>query len=154
MRRFLSMVLAVSAVACRSRDIQLTPPRVVPDISGNWSGTITSALAGNGTISLTQSQMCLILLPPGQGCQPALSGTWSASFPNSVTAENGSLSGQVSESTVTFGLSFNSSSACPIYVSATLADSTSMHGTYTQFHTMGNAACTGIDSGTVSLTKH
>ena len=153
MQRFLVILVGLTVVACGRRGVEITGPPPTPDISGNWSGT--SAAAGMGTLSFTLAQHCLILLPPGQGCQEALSGTWLASLLNAgADGESGSLSGQVSASTVILGLTLSNPGTCQLLVTATLSGAATMHGTYTQSGRAGTAACTGVDSGTVSLAKH
>jgi hypothetical protein len=154
MRRFLSILLVVSVVACeRLSPTDLTahtaPPP--PNLSGNWSGTISSFAAGNGTISFTLMQMCLVLDPPGSGCQVFLDGTWSASFANPASNESGTLSGGVADSTVSVDLMPSASGPCPLIVTAMLSDSTSFRGTYTFFRT-ANPSCTA-DNGTVTAIK-
>ena len=150
MRRFLLIMLAVSGVACgRSSPAAPTAPPPPPNLSGNWSGTISSFVAGNGTISFTLTQGCLSLDPPGSGCNVMLDGTWSASLANPTSNESGTLSGGVNETTVSVSLAQSTSGLCPLIVTATLADSTSIRGTYTQSRT---TSCAG-DNGTVAAIK-
>ena len=156
MRRFVSILLVMVVAACEIYRPTAPPP--TPDISGSWSGPISSAVAGTGTLSVTVFRMCLILLPPGHGCQAAYSGGfdegWSTSFSNAASNDSGSQVGaQVSGSTVILSLSPSNSGTCPLLVTATLSDSTMMHGTYTQSTHAGSAPCSGVDSGSVSLTR-
>jgi len=150
MRRFLSTVLAVSVAGCGR---STAPTQPTPDISGNWSGTITSAAAGTGTISFTLSQVCLVLLPPGSGCEDALSGSWSASFASSASDESGALGGEIGQSAVLLDLAQSTSATCPLNVSATMTGSTSMRGTFASARPGGTGFCPAADSGTFSATK-
>lgn len=141
-----------TAIACgRSSPTAATLQTV--DISGNWSGTINSARAGNGTLLLILSQRCLPLLPPGNGCQGQLSGKWTTLFSNPANSDSGTVSGSVQDSTTTFSLGRRDPNICPFVVTATVNRGTSMNGKF------GGQTCIAImtfpppDSGTVSVSK-
>jgi hypothetical protein len=127
------------------------PTQPTPNLGGNWSGTITSTLSNTGTISLTLSQMGMVLLPPGVGMEQDLVGTWVTSFLNfNADAYSGTLSGRVNESSVAFSLTPSqptSRGVCPRNFTGALTNASSMHGTYVTFN------CTFADSGTFTVTK-
>ena len=147
MRRFVSIVLAVSAVACEKSSPTAPPP--TPDISGNWSGTLTSAQPGaSATVTFALAQTGLIDLPPNPGLDPnqALAGTWTI-YP-ALTVPiivSGSLSGFINGSAVSFVFTANPSNNCPWNVTAAMTGAASMSGSYT--------SCSASNSGTFSATR-
>jgi hypothetical protein len=151
MQRFLTTLLCLAAIAC-GRSSPTTPPQTV-DISGNWSGTISSARAGTGTLLLILDQHCLPLLPPGNGCQGQLTGKWTTIFTNPANSDSGTVSGTVQDSTTEFSLGRRDPNTCPFLVTATVSQRTSLNGKF------GGQICIAImtfppdDSGTVSVRK-
>lgn len=152
-RRLPLVLLAVSVVACTRKSP--TAPPSTPNISGNWSGTVSSDTAGNGTISFTISQMCLTLLPPGSGCEGQLSGSGVVSFANSTSNENGALSGYIAQSLVVLTLTQSTAGPCPLNFSGTMVGSTIMRGIYSSAHVGGapGVLCPTPDFGMFSVTK-
>lgn len=148
LRWFIAVAGLTVLAGCGS---ELQPTQPTPNLSGNWSGTITSTLSSTGTISLTLSQMGLVLLPPGVGMEQDLVGTWVTSFLNfNADANSGTLSGRVNESSVAFSLTPSQPTprgVCPRNFTGALTNATSMHGTYVTFN------CTFTDSGTFTVTK-
>ena len=130
MRRFVSGLILAVLVACT----ESTGPTT--SLAGNWSGTISSVLYGNGAMAFTLAQS-----------SKALSGTWSATFANAANNDSGSLSGNVSGSAVSIVLTPSNPFTCPFNVTATLSGSTSMSGTYAAFN------CTVAASGTFVAAK-
>jgi hypothetical protein len=145
MKRLLFGLLVLTACG---RDTSTQP---TPNLSGNWSGTITSSQSSDGTISLTLTQMGLVLLPPGVGSEQVITGTWMTSFRSvGPTSNDGTVSGQVDESSVAFSLTPSQpipSGICPRNFTGALTNATSIHGTYVTFN------CTFADSGTFTVTK-
>ncbi len=96
LRRFSTIVFAAFGVACgRSSPMAST---ATPDISGTWSGTISSAKTGNTTLLFTLVQGApLIDLSPSHGVDPnvAIGGTWSRTFTELATTTGGTLNGFV-----------------------------------------------------------
>lgn len=145
LRWFIAVAGLTVLAGCGS---ELQPTQPTPNLSGSWSGTITSTLSSTGTISLTLSQIGLVLLPSGVGMEQDLTGTWLTSFLNvNADANSGTLSGRVNEASVAFSLTPATPGVCPRDFTGTLANVTSMHGTYVTFN------CTFTDSGTFTVTK-
>jgi len=151
MPRFLTAVLCFAAIAC-GRSSPAAPKQTV-NITGNWSGAISSARAGSGTLLLILDQQCLVLLPPGNGCQWQLTGKWTTLFSNPANSDSGTVSGSVQDSTTQFSLVRRDTNICPFLVTATVNHGASINGKF------GGQACIAImtfpppDSGTVSVTK-
>jgi hypothetical protein len=148
------IVLSVTAMACGRATAPTTPIPPGPNMSGTWSGTISSVMAGNGTLSLTLSERCLSLLPPGVGCEEELLGTWSTSFADSANNRGGTVSGSVSGSSVSLSLYPGLAGTCPLSVTAALLNTVSsvqltlgMNGSFTTMN------CAVADSGTISAIK-
>ncbi len=151
MQRFLTTVLCVAAIAC-GRTSPTAPLQTV-DITGNWSGTITSARAGSGTMLLILDQHCLPLLPPGGGCQVEVLGKWTTIFPNPIYTDSGSVWGTVHDSTTVFGLDPRDRNICPNFVTATVNRGTSINGKFGGQLCPANKTSPLLDSGTVFVTK-
>jgi hypothetical protein len=124
----LTLVCAALVAGCTS-----TSPG--DEIAGNWSGVITSNVAGNGTIRLS-------LLQSGS----KLTGTWATSFPNAAADNSGSLIGNVTDSQIGATLNPSVPTACPSTVAGSV-NGTMITGTYAAFN------CSAVSSGGFSVTK-
>lgn len=131
MRKLITGIVVVWLAACG----RTTEPTTA-DLSGSWSGTISSATSGAGTLGLTLSQS-----------SNSLSGTWTATFSSAQYNNHGTLTGTVSGSSVSMVLTATGQAACPINVSGTLSGSTSISGSYV------GSDCTTSSTGTFSATK-
>ena len=148
MRLFLSVLVLASVAACEKSTAPAEPQS--PNLSGNWTGTISSAVAGSGTLALTISQFCIFETPSGD-CENELSGTWSATYANPANNAAGSIEGSITQSAVMLDLVPAVAGTCPLIVTAVATDSTSFDGTYSQSRSQGS--CTGVDSGTLAAEK-
>jgi hypothetical protein len=110
------------------------------DINSNWSGPISDALLGNGTLSLS-----LVQSP-----SDSVTGTWMTTFPDPNDDLSGPLAGNIKGSTLSAVLRPSNPPTCqygPFDLTASLAGTTSMTGTFATIN------CTIADSGTFSVTK-
>ncbi len=93
MRAFLlAALLAGLAIACGSPSHTFDAPSPPPSLAGNWSGSVSSTNAGNGTITFTLTQ---------SGSN--VSGQWTTTFPGQPP-NGGSVSGLVGASVSGFAL--------------------------------------------------
>lgn len=148
--RIIAAVCATTIACGKSSPTAVTPQTV--DVSGNWSGAISSARAGNGTLLLILTPDCLPLLPPGRGCEVSLMGKWTTLFENPAYSDSGSVGGTVQDSTARITLGRRDPNICPFVVTAT-ANRTSMHGTFGGQFCIETMTFPPADSGTVSLLK-
>ena len=143
MHRLRRLIFTVAVVACgRSATGGSTP-----NLAGSWSGTISSATAGNGTLSFSMTQRGLSLLPPGVGVEGELTGTWSTTFANPASNGTGTLSGSVLGSDVSITFTPNVPGTCPFTMTGTAAGASAINGTYVSTN------CTVASSGTIMAKK-
>ena len=115
-----------------------TPPPPPPfSFNGTWTGPITSNVPGvppgTATITITHTGS-------------SLSGTWATVYPDSTFNTAGSFSGTASGMSLEGTLSPSIPTECPYTINATVSGNL-MTGTYASFN------CSGVLSGTISLTK-
>jgi hypothetical protein len=130
MLRILSVIATAILIGCGGSSTSPTST-----VAGNWSGTISSNVVGNGTLTMT-------LLQSGT----ALSGTWSTTYANSSNNNSGSLAGSVNGAQLGATLTPSVPSTCPYNAAGTLSGTT-ISGTYAAFN------CTVAASGTFTITK-
>ena len=94
--------------------------------------------------------MGLPLLPPGKGAEQVLTGTWSTSFAFAGYNSSGTVSGTVSESSVSATMTPGVPGVCPLNLTGTLTDAAAMTGSWT-YTTSNN--CIIAASGTFAATK-
>jgi hypothetical protein len=138
MQRALVIVGMVALAACSGK-VSTAPGGV--DVSGNWSGPMSDALLGNGTLSFSLVQ----------AANDSLSGTWATTFPDSSRDLGGNVYGAVNGSTVSIVLKPAGAPTCqygPFRFTAAVSGSTSMSGTFAPAY-----ACVVIDSGTFSVSR-
>jgi hypothetical protein len=128
---FAALLCLTAGLACGGDSTSPTA-----NLTGNWSGTISSQLAGPGTFVLTFVES-----------SSSLSGTWSTTFSNTANNNAGSLSGTASGSSVTLTLTPSDPQSCPFHVTGVMSG-TVISGTYAAF------PCTVAESGTFSASKH
>ena len=128
----LAAALAVLATACGSSD-PAAPS--APNVAGTWTGTVTDAVMGQGTVRLAISQT-----------GSSLAGTWATTYANVTNNNGGSLTGTVSADNVTATLIPTTPTACPFNATATL-NGRAMSGTYTAFN------CAMAVSGSISVSR-
>ena len=135
MRRLLMLSAAAMFVACK--DSSPTAPMLpIPNIAGDWSGTlsVTPTLRGAIHLSLTQAPEQAGL--PDPGSTNMLDGTWSTTFDSTADGGSGTVFGMVrSDSALSASLQPSPpQGTCALQISATLTSATSMIGrvdTYT-----------------------
>ena len=111
------------------------PPPLPFSFSGTWTGPITSNILGPGTATVTITQT-----------GSSLSGTWATVYPDPTIQGAGSFSGTARGMSLEGTLSPSDPTDCPYTINATVS-SNLMTGTYATFN------CTGVDSGSIMLTK-
>jgi hypothetical protein len=137
MQRVLTIVGALALAACTAKSP--TAPGS-GDIISNWSGPISDALLGTGTLSLS-----LVQSP-----SDSVTGTWATTFADPNDDLSGAVAGNIRGSTLSAVLKPNNPPTCqygPFGLTASLAGTTSMSGTFATLN------CTVADSGTFSATK-
>ena len=115
-----------------------TPPPPPPfSFNGTWTGPIASNVPGvppgTATVTITHTGS-------------SLSGTWATVYPDSMFNSAGSFSGTASGMSLEGTLSPSIPTECPYTINATVSGNL-MTGTYASFN------CSGVLSGTISLTK-
>ena len=112
-----------------------------PTVTGQWSGTIADSAAGSGTLQATIAQ---------SGSQ--LTGTWTSAFANA--SNGGTVSGNLSGSTVSLTLTPGNSPTCAIsltttvlYLSPMLATQPVIAGPYASVN------CGAAVTGSLTLTE-
>ena len=146
-RRVISFVTAAFIVggaftvsACSRESSSATAPLQAGAIDGNWSGALTDAIVGNGTLSLSLNQF-----------GDSVDGTWSSTFPNSNDDHAGTLRGAISGSTLSVLLKPIGGSTCqygPFELTVTVTSAGSMSGTLAEAY-----PCVIGDSGSFSGAK-
>ena len=126
-----------TAAACGGGNSSPTSPTPPPpfSFSGTWTGPITSNVLGPGTATVTITQT-----------GSSLSGTWATVYPDPTIQGAGSFSGTASGMSLEGTLSPSDPTDCPYTINATVSGNL-MTGTYATFN------CTGVDSGSIMLTK-
>ena len=112
------------------------------NVAGNWSGPVSDALLGSGTVSFSLVQ----------AANDSLSGTWATVFANPVHNLSGNVVGAISGSKVSIILKPASPPTCqygPFLFTGALAGTTLMSGTFASA-----IDCVVADSGTFSASKH
>ncbi len=146
-RRVISFVTAAfivcggfSVSACSRESSSATAPLQAGAINGSWSGALTDAIVGNGTLSLTLNQF-----------GDSVDGTWCSTFPNSNDDHAGTLRGAIAGSTLSVLLKPIGGSTCqygPFELTATVSSAGSMSGTLAEAY-----PCVISDSGSFSGAK-
>jgi hypothetical protein len=137
MQRILMIVGTVTMVACGANSS--TGP-TTGGVASSWSGPISDALLGSGTLSLSLVQYR----------SDSVTGTWATAFANSNDDLSGAVAGNINGSTLSVRLKPNNPPTCqygPFTLTASLTGTTSMTGTFATID------CTVADSGTFSATK-
>jgi hypothetical protein len=108
------------------------------DLTGTWTGTVQDNLAGTGTILFTFTQT-----------DSRLSGTWQITFADPGNNNGGTLSGTVSDPSITMVLSPSQPQACSFTVAAERDDDDENHftGTYAAFN------CASPQSGSLDVNR-
>lgn len=138
-------LVACSSSATTVPLVPLVPPA---DLAGTWSGTITSDVAGTGTLQLTITQMSLILTPPGKGAQEALGGRWSTSFTEPAFDDSGTVTGTAWSANTDLTLALtDSATACEIDLTGSRTAAPSLNGTFM------SSRCAKAQSGSFVVAK-
>lgn len=131
--RFLTLVaLVLLSSACGGND---TSPTSSNSYTGTWVGTVSSPIAGTGTIRATMAES-----------GPNLSGTWSATYPDISNNNSGTLTGSVTGVSISLVLRSSVPASCPYTLTGVRSGNT-ITGTFATFN------CTGSSSGPFSVTK-
>ena len=109
----LVLVLALAVLGCGGGD---------DDLGGTWTGTVQDNLAGTGTALFTFSQG-----------DSRLTGNWQFTFPDPRNNSGGTLSGTVSDDSISLSLVSAQPQACSFTVAAERDDDDRFTGTYTAF---------------------
>lgn len=132
---FVSLLMLTPMLGCEGGDDDdgNAPPAV--NVSGNFAGTVSDSIAGNGTLTLSLSQN-------GNN----VSGTFQSRFANPASNNSGSVNGTVSGTTLELTVTPSNPNSCPFRVVGQ-ATGTQATGTYAAFN------CSAAVSGTVTLTR-
>ena len=140
MRRMSAYVVAglmILAVGCGGDSPTAPTPPPPFSFNGTWTGPIISNVPGvppgTGTVTITHTGS-------------SLSGTWATVYPDSTFNSAGSFSGTASGMSLVGMLSPSIPTDCPYTINAAVSGNL-MTGTYASFN------CSGVLSGTISLTK-
>jgi hypothetical protein len=131
---------ALTVSACSRESSSATAPLQPGAITGSWSGALTDAIVGSGTLSLNLNQF-----------GDSVDGTWNSTFPNSNDNHAGTLRGAVAGSTLSVLLKPIGGSTCqygPFELTATVTSAGSMSGTLTEAY-----PCVVANSGSFSGAK-
>ena len=126
---------AVLLVACAAKST--TAPAQF-NVTGGWAGTVSDALLGPGTLSLSLAQT-----------GDSVSGTWSSAYPDTLHDIGGSVVGHVVGSKLVILLKPLSPPTCqygPFEFTATETGGTELSGTYQAVQ------CIVADSGSIAVT--
>lgn len=137
MQRVLLIFAAMAVIACGAKS---TTAPITANVTGSWSGPISDALLGSGTLSLSLTQF-----------GDSVTGSWSTSFPNASDDLLGQVMGTISGSTIAVLLKPFGGSTCqygPFNLTATESVTGSLSGTF-----MTAYNCSVPDSGTYSAVK-
>jgi hypothetical protein len=137
MQRALLIVSMVAATACAGKSS--TAP-ITGNVSGSWSGPMSSALLGTGTLSLSLVQV-----------GDSVTGTWTTAFPVPGLDLIGTVAGNISGSTITVLLQPLGGSTCqygPYDLTATVSGTSSLRGSFVTAYN-----CVLPDSGTYTAAK-
>lgn len=131
---------AFSIIACSPKSNSATSPLQPAAIDGTWSGAVTDAILGGGTLSLNLNQF-----------GDSVNGTWGLTFPNANNDVVGTALGTVGGSTLTVLLKPLGGSTCqygPFELTATVTSGGSMSGKLAEAY-----PCAVSDSGSFTGTK-
>jgi hypothetical protein len=134
MKRVFTIACAVALIACGKSN---TGPGTA-NVAGDWGGSMSDALLGQGTIGLVLTQNA-----------DSVFGTWSTSFPNSADNLTGNLLGTVSGSALSVMLKPSDPTTCqfgPLEMTASVGGA-AMSGKIV------TTPCSTDDSATVVLQK-
>ena len=106
------------------------------DLTGTWTGIVQDNLAGTGTILFTFTQT-----------DSRLGGTWQLTFADPRNNNGGTLSGTVSDPSITMVLSPSQPQACSFTVAAERDDEDHFTGTYAAFN------CASSQSGSLDVNR-
>jgi hypothetical protein len=130
---------AITIAAC-SKSNSATSPLQPAVIDGTWSGALSDANIGTGTLSLYLNQL-----------GDSVTGTWTSSYPDPNNDVVGTVFGTVGGSTLTIVLKPDGGSTCqfsPLKLIATVTTAGSMSGTVANAY-----PCIVSDSGSFNGTK-
>lgn len=131
-----ALCLALTACHAKSSD---TPPVAAVNMSGDYTGTMSDTLSGNGTATATFAQKSSTL--GGAVTETLTSSTLTANMALAVASPNNTVSG-------TMVINYPGAATCSFSVTGTFdTNALVMSGTYTPL-----TGCTG-DSGSFSLTQ-
>jgi hypothetical protein len=136
MQRVILIVGAVALVACAKSS---TAPATA-NVTGSWSGPISDAILGNGTISITLTE----------AKSDSVVGTWATIYQNPADDLSGNVEGHVSGATLSVVLKAINPTTCqfgPIDLTATVLGTTSMSGTFV------TVPCAVSDSGSFTMIR-
>ena len=119
------------------------PSFTVPSLAGEWAGTISHSLAGDGALTLKVSQM-----------GPGLFGNWASVYPDPAFNQSGSFSGTITGSPFILFLR----PAVPIVCSpgVTLTGTLAVSATVSGDRISGPftiLTCTGAIGGTIEVNR-
>ena len=123
------LILTLALLGCGGGDDE--------DLTGTWTGTVQDSLAGPGTILFTLSQD-----------DARLNGTWQLTLADTRGNNRGTLSGTVSDDSITMVLSSNPSPECSFTVAAERDDDDHFTGTYA-----ASSRCTLPQSGSLDVRR-
>ena len=113
MQRIVMIAGMVALVACAK---SATGP-LTANVTGSWSGPISDAQLGSGTLSLSLTQV-----------SDSVTGTWATAYPNAASDLSGNVEGHVSGPTLSITMKSSNPSTCqfgPINLTASVSGTTS-----------------------------
>jgi hypothetical protein len=136
MQRVLMIVGTLVLVACHKSS---TAPATA-NVAGNWSGPISDALLGNGTLTFSLSQEST----------DSVFGTWTTTYANPANDLSGEVDGHISGLSLTVVLKAIDPTTCqfgPIDITGQVSGAASISGTF------ATIPCAETDTGTFSVVK-
>jgi uncharacterized membrane protein len=152
MNRFTASVVAVVlASGCAASPTAPSPPAATSDLRGTWSGSLSDAFNGTGTLVFTLSETGSV------GALTGLTGTWSATYGDSTKNTAGTVAGALFNGVL--GLSFRPASRASC-AAGPFGDTVGTFGAPAVEMTAGAmratyslATCSGAVSGTLEARK-
>ena len=135
MQRVFIIAAAAVLAACKAKSPTAPTPA---EIAGSWSGPLTDALQGSGTLSFSLAQT-----------GDSVTGTWSITFANPAADVSGLAAGDVSGSTISILLRPSNPPTCqygPFRITATVTGTSAISGSY------ASVQCVDGDTGTFTAS--
>jgi hypothetical protein len=137
MQRVFLIAAAAVLAACAAKSSTAPAPA---EVAGSWTGPVTDALLGSGTLSFSLAQT-----------GDSVTGTWSINFADSTKDIAGLAAGDVSGSTISIRLKPSNPPTCQ-YGPYEIAASVTTSGTSVISGSYSTVQCANGDSGTFTAS--